>query len=38
MEIMAREKWRLLAVPNIAIYTADAWQKLLMSLRLECSE
>jgi hypothetical protein len=27
MEIMAREKWRLLAVPNTATCTADASQQ-----------
>jgi uncharacterized membrane protein (UPF0136 family) len=34
MEILAREKWRFLAGPNIATRTADRHVTQLMSLRL----
>jgi len=37
MEVMAREKWGLLAVPNTATCTADVSHDRAMSLRLECS-
>ena len=36
-EIMAREKWSLLAVPNTAICTADTSRDRLTSLRVEFS-
>jgi hypothetical protein len=37
-EIMAREKWGLLAVPNTATCTAEHHVTLCMSLRMECRE
>ena len=36
-EIMAWEKWGLLAVPNTATCTADVSRDIAMSFRLECS-
>ena len=37
MEIMAREKWGILAVPNTATCTADTSHDRQTSLRVECS-
>jgi len=35
-EIMAREKWGLLAVPNIATCTADASRECVLETGIQC--